>query len=207
MHLTRHCRAFPTKLVAPIAAVSALLLSTSSFTSSSTTNCASSTSSDVALSMKERNKRYHSIKLNGQTVLITGATSGIGEACAWRFANEGCKLVLIGRRKDRLMKLKSELTAEYHDSIVHIEALSVSDMEAVASLPQRLPQEFQEIDILVNNAGLALGLAPADQNSIQDAQTTLDTNVLGIIAMCRAFLPGMRARGNGHVINMGSIAG
>lgn len=159
------------------------------------------------LSMKERNKRYQPIRLNDQTVLITGATAGIGEACAWRFANEGCKLILVGRREDRLKKLKSELITEYQDSKVHIEALSVSDMEAVASLPQRLPSEFQEVDILVNNAGLALGLAPADQNSIEDAQITLDTNVLGVIAMCRAFLPGMKARGRGHVINMGSIAG
>ena len=157
--------------------------------------------------MKERIKRYRPISLQGQTVLITGATSGIGEACAWRFADEGCKLILVGRRRDRLVKLKSELMTEYRNSMIHIEALSVSDMSSVRALPYTIPSNFKEVDILINNAGLALGLAPANEINMEETEITMDTNVLGLIAMCRALLPGMKERGRGHIINMGSIAG
>jgi 3-hydroxy acid dehydrogenase / malonic semialdehyde reductase len=157
--------------------------------------------------MKERNMKYHPIKLTNQTVLITGATAGIGEACAWRFANEGCKLILVGRREDRLIRLQNELKTEYVGLQVHIESLSVSDMDKVKSLPERLPDEYKKVDILVNNAGLALGVNAVDDTNIEDAQTMMDTNVMGIVAMCAAFIPGMKERGHGHVINMGSIAG
>ena len=85
--------------------------------------------------------------------------------------------------------------------------MSVSDMDAVAALPTTLPVEFQNVEVLVNNAGLALGVNSVDTNDISQGQTMMDTNVMGVIAMCRAFTPGMIARGLGHVINIGSIAG
>jgi len=85
--------------------------------------------------------------------------------------------------------------------------MSVTDLEKVKDLPSTLPEEYQNVDILVNNAGLALGVASVDENDMKDAETVLNTNVLSIIAMCRAFVPGMKTRGSGHIINIGSIAG
>lgn len=146
------------------------------------------------------------ISLANRVVLITGATAGIGEACAWRFAEHGSKLVLVGRRDDRLSSLKKDLVKAYPDLDVHTVALSVSDTEAVAALPSKLPDKFKNVEVLVNNAGLALGVSAVDTNSIEDAKTVMDTNVLGVIAMCRAFIPGMKEREVGHIINMGSIA-
>jgi len=140
-------------------------------------------------------------------VLITGATSGIGESCAYRFAAEDAKLILIGRRADRLLSLKKRLQDEYKGLRVHTEAMSVTDTARVMSLPDNLPEDLKCVDVLVNNAGLALGVTSVENNSLEDAKTVLETNVLGTIAMCAAFLPGMRARGYGHVVNMGSIAG
>ncbi len=89
---------------------------------------------------------------------------------------------------------------------VHTVVMSVADTDAVAALPSKLPERFRDVDILVNNAGLALGVSGVDTNSVLDAKTVLDTNVLGVIAMCRAFVPGMKERGSGHIINMGSVA-
>ena len=150
---------------------------------------------------------YSPVSLKEKTVLITGATAGIGEACAWRFAGEGAKLILVGRRTDRLLSLKAELQEAFIGCKVHVETLSVTDTAAVSTLPARLPSEFASVDILVNNAGLALGVSSVESNVVADAETMLATNVLGTIAMCSAFLPGMKARGCGHVVNMGSIAG
>ena len=152
-------------------------------------------------------KRYTPISLKDKVVLITGATAGIGEACAWRFAEEGAKLVLVGRRKEKLLNLQHELQDEFKYLKCHIEAISVTDTEKVMALTETLPSEFREVDILVNNAGLALGVSSVDTNNIDDAKTMLETNVLGTIAMCAAFTPGMKLRGYGHIINMGSIAG
>lgn len=89
---------------------------------------------------------------------------------------------------------------------MHTVKLSVTDLTAVAELPKKLPAKFQNVDILLNNAGLALGVSPAESNDVEAAKTVMDTNVLGTIAMCSAFLPGMKERGTGHLINMGSIA-
>lgn len=154
-----------------------------------------------------KRKRYIPISLKDKVVLITGATAGIGEACAWRFAEEGAKLVLVGRRKEKLLSLQQELQNEFKGLKCHIEAISVIDTEKVMALPETLPSEFREVDILVNNAGLALGVSSVDANNVNDAKTMLETNVLGTIAMCSAFTPGMKTRGYGHIINMGSIAG
>ena len=105
--------------------------------------------------------------LSDRVVLITGATAGIGEACAWRFADAGSRLILVGRRAERLESLKSELVEEYPDLKVHCEAMSVTDLPAVEALPESLPEGFKNVEILVNNAGLALGVNPVYENSVQ----------------------------------------
>jgi len=137
-------------------------------------------------------------------VLITGATSGFGEACTRRFAKEGWKLILAARREDRLKALQRELGVE---ALVHIIALDVRDEEAVMNALTNLPENFSEIDVLVNNAGLALGLEPAHESDISDWNTMVDTNIKGLMSCIRAVLPDMVARNRGHIINIGSIAG
>lgn len=139
--------------------------------------------------------------------MVTGATSGIGEACAWRFAEEGCKIVLVGRREDKLDEIKQLMLSEFPSLSVLTVPMSICDLDAVAKLPTSLPSEFQNVSILVNNAGLALGVSSAEDNNMDDVLTVMNTNAIGLIAMCTAFLPGMKARGEGHLINMGSIAG
>lgn len=129
-----------------------------------------------------------------------------GAACAWKFAALGSKLILVGRRQDRLKQLEKELLVQFPSLRVHVVPISVTDFDTVANLPSKLPVEFQAVEILVNNAGLALGVSPVDKNSVEDASTVINTNVLGTIAFCSAFIPGMIARNAGHVINMGSVA-
>lgn len=145
--------------------------------------------------------------LTNQVVLITGATAGIGEACARRLAKHNVKLVLLGRRDEKLKQLKSDLIKQYPYLAVHTVAVSVTDLDAIAKLPQTLPNEFKEVDILINNAGLALGVTSVENNNVKDAETVINTNVTGMIAVCSAFLPGMKERGRGHLVNMGSCAG
>lgn len=137
-----------------------------------------------------------------RTVFITGATSGFGEATARRFAAGGHRLILTGRRGDRLAKLKTELTTP-----VHIATLDVRDREAVEQAVKSLPREFADIDILVNNAGLALGLEPAHKVSLDDWDQMIDTNIKGLVYCTRAILPGMVQRDRGHMVNLGSVAG
>jgi NADP-dependent 3-hydroxy acid dehydrogenase YdfG len=170
-------------------------------------------SSAVAINFKSfsqaapvRSHRVIPLSLKNQVVLITGATAGIGASCAWQFAEEGCHLILVGRRDDRLQSLKKEITQAFPEVDVHTVAMSVTDFDKVAELPKNLPEKFRNVDILVNNAGLALGVTPAESNDVMAAKTVMDTNVLGTIALCSAFLPGMKERGSGHLINMGSIA-
>ena len=137
-------------------------------------------------------------------VLITGATSGFGAACARAFAGLGWKLVLTGRRSELLSQLQQELGGS---SRVCCVTLDVRDREAVAAAFTALPAEFAEIDLLVNNAGLALGLEPAHEASLDDWDTMVDTNIKGVMYCTRAILPGMVERNRGHVVNIGSIAG
>lgn len=134
-----------------------------------------------------------------KTILITGATSGFGEACARRFANEGWRLILTGRRRERLENLQRELEAAVTATL----ALDVRDRQAVAETLQGLA----DIDVLLNNAGLALGLEPAWQADLDDWETMVDTNIKGLMYCTRAVLPGMVARNRGHIINIGSTAG
>ena len=137
------------------------------------------------------------------SVLITGASSGFGEASARKFAAEGRRLVLCARRAERLQALSVELSAFTQ---VHCATLDVRDQQAVAALPASLPAEFADVDILVNNAGLALGLGGADVAVMDNWEAMVDTNIKGLMYLTRAFLPGMVARGGGHVVNMGSVA-
>ncbi len=136
------------------------------------------------------------------TALITGATSGFGEACARRFARHpNARLILAGRRSERLLALQEELACP-----VHIVRLDVRDRRAVEECVSTLPPEFSSISLLINNAGLALGLSPAHEASVEDWETMVDTNCKGLMYCTRAVLPGMVRRGRGHIINMGSIA-
>ncbi|WP_020179370.1 SDR family NAD(P)-dependent oxidoreductase [Methylopila sp. M107] len=136
------------------------------------------------------------------TVLVTGATSGFGEAIARRFAGAGAKVVGTGRRVERLETLKSELG----DSL-HIAAHDVRDYDATVKLVEGLPEAFRGINVVAANAGLALGLGPADEVGIEDWHTMIDTNVTGFVNTVRATLPGMISRGQGHVFGLGSVAG
>ena len=138
-----------------------------------------------------------------RTVLITGASSGFGAASARRFAARGDRVVAAARRTDRLAALASELGP---DLLLPV-TLDVRDEASVARLPAALPEKFAAVDILVNNAGLALGLAPAQQADVDQWDQMIQTNCAGLVYLTRAFLPQMVARGRGHVVNLGSIAG
>ncbi|MDS4025639.1 MAG: SDR family oxidoreductase [Candidatus Contendobacter sp.] len=135
---------------------------------------------------------------------ITGATSGFGAACARQFAAHGWRLIVCGRRQDRLEILRTELAATVP---VHAVALDVRDEAAVNAAVAALPTEFAAADLLVNNAGLALGLEPAHRCAMDDWQQMVDTNIKGLLYCTRAILPGMVTRNRGHIVNIGSVAG
>lgn len=137
-----------------------------------------------------------------QIVFITGATAGFGAALARRFAASGSRVVITGRRQERLDALRAELGEQ-----VHPIALDVRDRNAVAAAVSALPPAFTEIDCLINNAGLAQGLEPAQNACLEDWETMIDTNVKGLVYVTHAILPGMVKRNRGHVINLGSVAG
>ncbi len=145
-------------------------------------------------------------KLNGSIVFITGASSGIGEACAFAFAQEGAQLLLAARRINRLEEAKPKLLAAGAAG-VHTFSLDVRDRGAVESSIANLPGEWQAIDILVNNAGLSRGLEKLYEGKTQDWDEMIDTNVKGLLYVTRAVVPGMVQRGKGHVISLGSTAG
>jgi serine 3-dehydrogenase len=146
------------------------------------------------------------LDLEGKTVLVTGASSGIGKACAEAFAASGCRLLLLARREDRLDALATALR-ERHGIEVLTHALDVRDRAAVENWVGGLEEGRRDIDILVNNAGLARGLAPLHEGDIEDWEEMIDTNVKGLLYVTRAVLPVMVDRSQGHVINIGSIAG
>ena len=144
--------------------------------------------------------------LRDKIVFITGASSGIGRACAFAFAREGAKLLLAARRKDRLDELAPQLLQAGAPAI-HSMALDVRDNAAVERTITNLPDEFRDIAVLVNNAGLSRGLDPVQTGKLDDWNEMIDTNVKGLLHVTRAVLPGMIARGHGHVISLGSTAG
>ncbi len=142
--------------------------------------------------------------MSGQTVFITGASSGFGAACARIFAQPGNRLILTSRRIDPLLALQEELGAT---ADIHIIPLDVCDREAVQGAVDSLPERFRDIDVLLNNAGLALGMEPAHQVDLNDWETMVDTNIKGLMYCTHAILPGMVARNRGHIVNISSTAG
>ncbi len=144
--------------------------------------------------------------LRGALVLITGASAGIGAATARAFAAAGSRLLLAARRRPRIEELAAELR-DAHGTEVHLRTLDVRDPAAVRGWCEELEAEELVPDILVNNAGLSRGLDPIHQGKIEDWEEMIDTNVKGMLYMSRAILPLMVARGRGHVIHLGSIAG
>ena len=135
------------------------------------------------------------------TVLVTGATAGFGQAIARRFVRDGHRVIATGRRAERLEALRGEL-----GEAVLAHALDVTDAASVTALPGGLPAGWREVDVLVNNAGLALGVSPAQATRLEDWETMVATNVLGLMRMTHAFLPGMVERDRGHVVNISSTA-
>jgi len=145
-------------------------------------------------------------RISGKTILITGASAGIGAACARRFAAEGAHLVLWARRRDRLDTLAAAL-AQAHGVTVRVDQVDVRDRGSVRRAAEALLAAAPAPDVLVNNAGLASGLSLVQEGDLEDWDRMIDTNVKGLLFVTRAVLPAMIARGRGHVVNIGSTAG
>lgn len=145
-------------------------------------------------------------RIRGKTAVVTGATAGIGEACARTLAGAGVHLVLLARRSERLETLAADLAAASGVDVIWRE-LDVRDRDGVAAFADWLEAQGVTADILLNNAGLARGLDIFQEGSHEDWDDMIDTNVKGLINVTRAVLPGMIARDSGHVVNIGSIAG
>ncbi|MBN8684547.1 MAG: SDR family NAD(P)-dependent oxidoreductase [Chitinophagales bacterium] len=140
------------------------------------------------------------------TILITGASSGIGRASAELFARNGHRVILAGRRVEKLSGLKTQLEDRFRAEALVL-PLDVRDQQGVAHVLDHLPENWKNIDILLNNAGLAKGLAPIHEGDLQHWETMIDTNIKGLLYMTRAIAPGMVARKRGHIINISSSAG
>ncbi|APX99043.1 SDR family NAD(P)-dependent oxidoreductase [Lacinutrix venerupis] len=141
---------------------------------------------------------------NKKTALITGATSGIGRATAYKLAQHNIRLIICGRRKERLLTIKEALEKQTE---VHILNFDVRDKKAVFSAIESLPESFKQIDILINNAGNAHGLDPINKGDIEDWDAMMDINVKGLLYVSKAVIPQMTERKSGHIINIGSSAG
>jgi 3-hydroxy acid dehydrogenase/malonic semialdehyde reductase len=146
------------------------------------------------------------LSLKNSIVFVTGATAGIGEAAAKAFAAEGARVLICGRRAERLGQLAKTIQRE-HKVPVHPFALDVRDQAAVDKAIAGLPEEWKAVDVLVNNAGLSRGMDKLPGGLVSDWEEMIDANVKGLLYVTQAVLPGMIARGRGHVINIGSIAG
>ena len=138
-------------------------------------------------------------------VLITGATSGIGEGCARRFTDGGYNVIITGRNEAKLQALTQKLKAQGTDVLPL--NFDVRDRKAAAQAMEGLPEEWKKIDVLINNAGLARGLEPEYEGDFDDWDQMIDTNIKGLLTMTRLIVPGMVARNHGHIINIGSVAG
>ncbi len=139
-------------------------------------------------------------------VLITGATSGIGQATAIRLAKDGCRLILAGRRAVTLKALTASLQTKYSIECLAV-PVDVRNYSSLKTVFSELPEEWKQIGVLINNAGLAAGLDPVHEGSLDDWNQMIDTNIKGILHVTKLIAPGMIERGKGHIINIGSIAG
>ena len=140
-----------------------------------------------------------------KTVLITGATSGIGLGCARKFAENGDRVILTGRNAEKLEAIRQDLSAKGTEVLTL--TFDVRDRNAAQKAIEDLPAEWQQIDVLVNNAGLALGMEPEYEGNLDDWETVIDTNIKGLLTMTRLIVPDMVGRDSGHIINIGSVAG
>ena len=141
-----------------------------------------------------------------KTVLITGASSGIGEGCARKFSANGARLILNARSTDKLETLAQELNAK-HSTECFVMPFDVCDRKAAAAALEALPEQWKSIDILINNAGLAVGVDKEHEGKFDEWDAMIDTNIKALLSMTRLVVPGMVERGTGHIINIGSIAG
>ena len=141
-----------------------------------------------------------------KTVLITGASSGIGEGCARKFAANGARLILNARSTDKLETLAQELNAK-HSTECFVMPFDVCDRKAAAAALEALPEQWKSIDILINNAGLAVGVDKEHEGKFDEWDAMIDTNIKALLSMTRRVVPGLVERGTGHIINIGSIAG
>lgn len=144
--------------------------------------------------------------MKGKIVFITGASSGIGEGCARKFASEGSDLILNARNVEKLNGLKKELESEFGIR-VRLLPYDVRDREVAAIALASLPDEWKTIDVLINNAGLVIGVDKEYEGQPEEWDVMIDTNIKGVLSMTRLIVPGMVERGCGHIINIGSIAG
>ncbi|MDR3118974.1 MAG: SDR family NAD(P)-dependent oxidoreductase [Mediterranea sp.] len=144
--------------------------------------------------------------MKNKTVFITGAGSGIGEACARKFASQGANLILNARNVPKLVELKNEL-AEKYAVRVHLLPFDVRDRNVATNAIQSLSDEWKDIDILINNAGLVIGVDKEHESHPDEWDIVIDTNIKGLLTITRLVVPGMLKRGSGHIINIGSIAG
>jgi len=141
-----------------------------------------------------------------KTALITGTTAGLGEAMAYRMAKLGYRLIITGRRQDRLDEMMQKLRLEYNCDVFSL-CFDIRDYEACVEAVNSLPENFKKVDVLINNAGLAAGAAPFDESLLDDFERMIDTNVKGLIYITKLIVPQMIERKQGHIINISSIAG
>ncbi len=138
-------------------------------------------------------------------VLVTGATSGFGEACAKKFAANGYDVIITGRRQERLTALQQQLQQEHKVAVLPL-CFDVREQQAVSDILGNIPEQWKAIDILINNAGLALGFSSIEDGDLSDWDTMIDTNVKGLLYVSRVVMPWMKQRRAGHIINLGSTA-
>ena len=146
------------------------------------------------------------IGITDKIVFITGASSGIGAGCARKFASQGASLILNARNEEKLSALKEELEQQYGARVCLL-PFDVRDRKTAAEALASLPDEWKAIDILINNAGLVIGVDKEHEGNLDEWDIVIDTNIKSLLAMTRLVVPGMVARGRGHIINIGSIAG
>ena len=141
-----------------------------------------------------------------KTILITGASSGIGEGCARKFASQGARIILNSRSTEKLESLAQDLKEKYNADC-YVMPFDVCDRNSAAAALKALPEEWQSIDVLINNAGLAIGVDKEHEGNPDEWDVMIDTNIKALLSMTRLVVPGMVERGRGHIINIGSIAG